>query len=60
MELQTTSMNERFFLVPPDGKIKLSGYPPDFTGAYKKKEEAQSKLVKDVDRLAELQDVLYA
>src|SRR3954467_8599705 len=60
MELQATSMNEKNFLVPPDGEFKLSGYPPDFTGAYKKKEEAQSKLVKDVDRLAELQDVLYA
>ncbi len=53
-------MNEKDFLVPPSGKIKLSDYPPDFTGPYKKKEEAHSKLLKDVEKLAALQDVLYA
>src|SRR5438270_7184518 len=53
-------MKEKDFLVPPGHKIKLSDYPPDFTGPYKKKEDAQSKLVEDVERLAQLQDVLYA
>jgi len=53
-------MNEKDFFVPPNGKIKLADYSPDFTGPYKKKEEAQSKLIRDVERLAELQDVLYA
>jgi PPK2 family polyphosphate:nucleotide phosphotransferase len=53
-------MNDKDFLVPPGGKIKLSDYDPAFTGPYKKKEEAQSKLEKDAERLAQLQDVLYA
>ena len=53
-------MNEKDFLVPPGKKIKLSDYEPAFTGPYKKKEEAQAKLEKDVEKLAELQDVLYA
>jgi PPK2 family polyphosphate:nucleotide phosphotransferase len=53
-------MNEKDFLVPPGEKIKLSDYDPGFTGPYKQKEEAQSKLEKDVEKLAQLQDVLYA
>jgi PPK2 family polyphosphate:nucleotide phosphotransferase len=53
-------MNEKDFLVPAGGKIKLSDFAPDFTGPYKKKEEAQPKLEKDLEKLAALQDVLYA
>ena len=53
-------MNEKDFLVPPGKKIKLSDYDPAFTGPYKKKEEVQAKLEKDVEKLAALQDVLYA
>ena len=53
-------MNEKDFLVPPGGKIKLSDYDPAFTGPFKKKEEAQAKLEKDAEKLAQLQDVLYA
>ena len=52
-------MNEKDFLVPPGKKIKLSDYDPAFTGPYKKKEEVQAKLEKDVEKLAALQDVLY-
>jgi polyphosphate kinase 2 (PPK2 family) len=53
-------INEKDFLVPPGGKVKLSGYDPAFTGPYKDKSEAQAKLEKDVEKLAALQDVLYA
>src|SRR3954463_5728907 len=53
-------MNEQIFLVPPGGKIKLSDYPSDFSGPYKNKQEAQSKLENDVEKLAGLQDVVYA
>jgi len=53
-------MTEKDFLVPPGRKIALSDYDPDFTGPYKNKEEAQSKLEKDVEKLVKLQDVLYA
>jgi PPK2 family polyphosphate:nucleotide phosphotransferase len=51
-------MKEQDFLIPPGGK--LSDYDPSFTGPYKKKEEVQSKLEKDAEKLAQLQDVLYA
>jgi len=55
-----TKIHEKDFLVPPGGGIKLSDYDPASTGPYKDKDEAQSKLAKDVEKLAELQDVLYA
>jgi PPK2 family polyphosphate:nucleotide phosphotransferase len=53
-------MNEKEFLVPPGRKIALSDYDPDFTGPYKNREDAQSKLEKDLEKLVKLQDVLYA
>jgi PPK2 family polyphosphate:nucleotide phosphotransferase len=53
-------MPAKDFLVPYGSKIKLGDYDPAFTGPYKKKEEAQAKLEKDVQKLAQLQDVLYA
>ncbi len=53
-------MNHESFLVPPGNKINLKEYDPDFTGKFKSKEEAQEKLQADIERLAELQDVLYA
>ena len=53
-------IHEKDFLVPPGGGIKLRGYDPASTAPYKEKDEAQSKLSKDVEKLAELQDVLYA
>src|SRR5438270_6038617 len=53
-------MPAKDFLVPPGSKIKLSDYGPAYTGSYKTKEEAQAKLEKDVEKLAQLQDVLYA
>jgi PPK2 family polyphosphate:nucleotide phosphotransferase len=53
-------IHEKEFLVPTGGEIKLSDYDPASTGPYKDKNEAQSKLAKDVEKLAELQDVLYA
>jgi len=53
-------IHEKDFLVPPGGKVKLNGYDPAFTGPYKDKSEAQAKLENDVEKLAALQDVLYA
>jgi PPK2 family polyphosphate:nucleotide phosphotransferase len=53
-------MNHDSFLVPPGKKITLKDYDPGFTGKFKSKEEAQEKLQKDLARLTELQDVLYA
>jgi PPK2 family polyphosphate:nucleotide phosphotransferase len=53
-------MNHDSFLVPPGKKIRLSDYDPRDTGKYKSKDEAVTKLSKDVERLAAYQDVLYA
>lgn len=40
--------------------VNLKKHPTDYTGSYKKKEDAVKDLEKNVLRLAELQDVLYA
>jgi PPK2 family polyphosphate:nucleotide phosphotransferase len=53
-------MDHQPFLVPPGKKIKLKDYDPAFTGDFKNKKEAKQKLTKDVERLAALQEVLYA
>lgn len=48
------------FRLPPSGKIKISDYDPAATDGFKKKEDAQAKLEADIDRMRELQNVLYA
>jgi len=53
-------MDHKNFLVPPGRKIDLKDYDPAFTSGYKNKEQAQTKLEADIEKLAELQDVLYA
>src|SRR5436309_9358551 len=53
-------MNLDRFVVPPGRKIRVKEYDPDFTGEFKNKEDAQKKLADDIERLAKLQDVLYA
>jgi PPK2 family polyphosphate:nucleotide phosphotransferase len=53
-------MNRHKFLVPYNRKIRLSSHDPEFTGKFKSGEEAQEKLGADVEKLAKLQDVLYA
>ena len=48
-------------LLAPEGKtFKLKNHKTDFTGDYKDKKEAVDDLEKNVLRLAELQDILYA
>nr|MBA3600358.1 hypothetical protein [Acidobacteriota bacterium] len=53
-------MNIEKFLVPENKKLNLKNHPTDFTGDYTDKREAVEDLRKNVERLAELQDVLYA
>jgi PPK2 family polyphosphate:nucleotide phosphotransferase len=53
-------MNHSHFIVLPGKKIRLKDYDPGFTGSYKSKEEASTKLRKDIERLAKCQNVLYA
>jgi PPK2 family polyphosphate:nucleotide phosphotransferase len=53
-------MNTKHFRVPHDGKIRLAEHDTAFTGEFKDKKEANKRLKKDITRLSELQDVLYA
>ncbi len=53
-------MNHDHFIVQPGQNIRLKDYDPGFTAHYKNKDEASTKLRKDVKRLAKYQDVLYA
>lgn len=45
--------------IPPDEKIRLKDFDPDDTGKYDK-DEAKSETEKNIARLAELQEVMYA
>ena len=53
-------MNHESFLVRPGTKIRLRDYDPAFTGQFRSKKDASSKLRKDIERLAEYQDMLSA
>jgi PPK2 family polyphosphate:nucleotide phosphotransferase len=53
-------MNHAPYHVPSGKKIRLSSYDCGETGKFTSKEDAADKLAKDVERLAELQDILYA
>jgi len=53
-------MNIENFRVPEGKKLNLKNHPTDYTGDYTDKKEAVENLRKNVERLAELQDVLYA
>jgi len=53
-------MNIEKFIVPEGKKLNLKNHPTDSTGDYTDKREAVQDLRKNVERLAELQDVLYA
>src|SRR5215207_6550186 len=48
------------FRVRAGKKLNLEKHPTDFTGDYDDKEQAKEDLAQNVERLAELQDVLYA
>ena len=53
-------MNIEKFLVPEGKRLNLKNYRPDDTGDYKDKHAAVEDLRKNVEKLDELQDVLYA
>jgi len=53
-------MNHDRFMVPPHKKIRLKDYDTAYKGKFKDKDEAANKLEKDICRLAEYQNVLYA
>src|SRR5215813_2113296 len=53
-------MKTQKFLAAESKKVDLDDHPTDYTGDYKNKEDAVADLERNVQRLAELQDVLYA
>ncbi len=53
-------MNIENFLVPEGKKLNLKNHKTDFTGNYTDKVQAGTDLAKNIERLSELQDVLYA
>lgn len=53
-------MDTKRFLIPEGAKVDLKDHPTDFSGDYTDKKEAVKDLEKNVERLRELQDVLYA
>ena len=53
-------MKTEKFLVREGSKVNLKAHPTDFSGDFKDKKEAVKDLEKNVERLAELQNKLYA
>lgn len=53
-------MNLNHFRVPHNKKIKLESYPKNFKGDIKSKSDGKELLKANVEKLAELQDKLYA
>jgi len=53
-------MDVKKFFVPEGKKLNLKNHKTDFTGDYTDKKEAVADLAKNIERLAKLQDTLYA
>jgi PPK2 family polyphosphate:nucleotide phosphotransferase len=53
-------MDIKRFRVPRDTHVRLDEYDTTYTDDFHSKKEMKKKLAKDIKRLAELQDVLYA
>jgi PPK2 family polyphosphate:nucleotide phosphotransferase len=48
------------FLVPPDVQVHLADYDPAYSGDYERKRESKPALKRNIDRLQELQEVMWA
>jgi PPK2 family polyphosphate:nucleotide phosphotransferase len=53
-------MTDSPYLVVPGKKVKLADWSPDDTGSFKDKDEAVAASAKNLEKLADLQNVLYA
>ena len=53
-------MNTDKFRIKEGSKLDLGKHDTGFTGDYTDKEQAAEDLQKNIERMAELQDVLYA
>ena len=48
------------FLISPDTRVRLSDYDPSYAGGYKRKADTKDELKRNVERLRELQEVMWA
>ncbi len=53
-------MDKQALLVSPGSRIRLADYDTGYTGEYRDREEAEDELRDNVDKLKDLQNVLYA
>lgn len=53
-------MSDQPFTLSPGGKFRLKDFDPGWTGKYQDKGEAKPLIQKNLERLNELQDMLYA
>jgi len=53
-------MAKQSLTVTPGKKFRLQDFDPDYTGGYEDKEEAKKETRKNLERLTELQEMLYA
>lgn len=53
-------MDYKQFFAPAGKAISLADFDADFTGSYKNKEEAKADLEREQERIADLQEILYA
>ncbi len=53
-------MPDQPLTLPPGKKFRLKDFDPDYTGPYKKKSDAEKATAKNLERLHDLQEMLYA
>jgi PPK2 family polyphosphate:nucleotide phosphotransferase len=53
-------MNEQPFLVPSNSDVRLADYDSAYSGEFLDRDEAEDELEENVERLQDLQNVLYA
>lgn len=53
-------MSQQKFRVPAGKRLRLASYDPAFTGGFERREEAEAKIQRDCESLAQYQDKLLA
>jgi len=53
-------MSSQQFTLPPGSQFRLQDFDPDWTGKYSSKKEAKGETEQNLERLDELQEMLYA
>jgi PPK2 family polyphosphate:nucleotide phosphotransferase len=48
------------FLIPPDSRVSVADYDPGYTGDYQSKDETRTELKRNVEKLQDLQEVMWA